>query len=159
MTAWTYFNSEKSKIFAAEGKRKEAFSLSSEAWGKCTDEDKAPYVKMAEESKVRFEKQVDELKKKGYYTLEDGSKSTDPQNATLLKVKKKTIKKTDESVAASAVKAKPAPKSRQRSKSKENKSPAKRPNLNGKKETKRSKSKGSKSKERKSPKKRSESKK
>ena len=143
----TYFNTEKTKVFAAEGKRKEAFTLASEAWAKCTDDDKAPYQKMADESKVRFEKQVAELKKKGYYTLEDGSKSTDPQNAQLLKVKKKTTKKTDESVAASAVKEKPG-KSRQRSKSKENKSPAKRPNLTGKKDAKRSKSKGSKSKDR-----------
>lgn len=33
------------------------------------------------------------MAKKGYYTLEDGSKSTDPENAELLKVKKKKNKK------------------------------------------------------------------
>ena len=42
------------------------------------------------------DKQTAELKKKGFYTLEDGSKSTDPQNAHLLKIKKKRTKKTQD---------------------------------------------------------------
>ena len=44
---------------------------------------------MHEEDKKRVERQTAELKQKGYYTLADGSKSTDPENAKLLAVKKK----------------------------------------------------------------------
>jgi len=53
-----------------------------------SDEEKAVYEKMAEADKVRHEKQVAEREKKGYFILEDKSKSTDPQNAKLFKPKK-----------------------------------------------------------------------
>ena len=52
-TPWIFFNTEVSAKFRAEGKRKEAFTLSSEAWQKTTEEQKAPYVKMAEEDQKR----------------------------------------------------------------------------------------------------------
>ena len=54
-----------------------------------TEEQKAPYAKKAALDKEREHKQAAELAKHGYYTLEDGSKSTDPENAKLLKIKKK----------------------------------------------------------------------
>ena len=44
---------------------------------------------MAAADKERVQKQTNDLAKLGYYKLEDGSKSTDPENASLLKVKKK----------------------------------------------------------------------
>lgn len=44
---------------------------------------------MADEDKKRHEKQVAERAKKGYFILEDKSKSTDPANAKLFKAKKK----------------------------------------------------------------------
>ena len=85
------------KKFAAEGKRKEAFALAAELWATTSEKEKAPYIKLAEEDKKRFDRQVEELKKKGYYTLEDGSKSTDPANASLLQRKKSkaTAEETD----------------------------------------------------------------
>ena len=48
MTAWTVYNSEQSRRLAKEGRRKEAFRLASESWKSCTEEEKAPYVKLAE---------------------------------------------------------------------------------------------------------------
>ena len=89
MTAWTIFNGDKTKELAAEGKRKEAHSLSKQAWENISKKEKAPYVKKAEEDTKRYERQVEELKKKGYFTLGDGSKSTDRKNAQLFRAKKK----------------------------------------------------------------------
>jgi len=45
MSAYTFFNQEKSKEFRAAGSGKETFTLIGEAWAKCTDDDKAPYQK------------------------------------------------------------------------------------------------------------------
>ena len=61
-----------------------------------TDDQKAPYEKMAETDKVRFEKQMAEREKKGYFILDDKSKSTDPQNAKLFKPKKVKESQSDE---------------------------------------------------------------
>ena len=91
--AYAFFNKERSKVYYAEGKGKEVFGLVSEDWQKMEQKDKQKYIKMNEADKKRFEKQAAELKKLGYYKLEDGSKSTDPQNAELLKVKVKRTKK------------------------------------------------------------------
>ena len=44
---------------------------------------------MHEEDKLRHERQTAELKKKGYFTLDDGSKSTDAENVKMLQPKKK----------------------------------------------------------------------
>ena len=54
-----------------------------------SEAERAPYVEMSEQAKAKVDEQKKELKEKGYYTLEDGSKSTDPQNSHLLKVKGK----------------------------------------------------------------------
>ena len=43
-----------------------------------SEQQKAPFVKKAAEDKIRLERQVEELRTKGYYTLLDKSKSTDP---------------------------------------------------------------------------------
>ena len=72
----------------------DAFKLAGEMWKQMNEEAKAPYEKMSQEDKVREEKQKAELAKKGYYTLTNGTKSTDPENAQLLKKKKKSKKIT-----------------------------------------------------------------
>ena len=92
-SAWTYFNNDKVKQYAAEGRRKEAYELSKEAWQAAKDKVKEPYHKMADKDKQRYDKQVAELKRKGYYTLEDGTKSTDKENSNLLKSKTKSTPK------------------------------------------------------------------
>ena len=66
--------------------------MSSEAWNSASEEVKAPYIKRAEEDKLRQARQIEELKTKGHYTLEDGSKSTDEKNVHLFKVKAKKLK-------------------------------------------------------------------
>jgi hypothetical protein len=59
-----------------------------EKWNLLTDTQKAPYVKMADLDKVRYEKQCAELEKKGYFILDDGTKSTDPANIPKAKPRK-----------------------------------------------------------------------
>lgn len=43
-----------------------------------TEEEKQPYKAKTDAAKAICDKQAAELKKRGFYTLEDGSKSTDP---------------------------------------------------------------------------------
>jgi hypothetical protein len=50
------------------------------------EKEKAPFEKLAQDDKARVEKQLNELEKKGYFKLDDGTKSTDPVNAHLAKV-------------------------------------------------------------------------
>jgi hypothetical protein len=45
-----------------------------------SEKEKAPYVKLSENDKARFERQQAERDKKGFFTLDDKSKSTDPEN-------------------------------------------------------------------------------
>ena len=88
-SAWIYFNTDFVKKFVQDGgDRKNAFTESSKKWNQMTEEDKQPFVDKESAAKVLVEKQKKELAKKGYYTLEDGTKSTDEANAHLLKVKK-----------------------------------------------------------------------
>jgi len=101
ISAWGFFNAEMAKKFAAEGKQKEAFQLASELWNKMTDAEKKPYNDKNEKDKARVERQAAELKKHGYYLLDDGSKSTDEQNSALMKVKKKKAKKNSKQSAKS----------------------------------------------------------
>jgi len=53
-----------------------------------SDKEKDPYEKMSAEDKKRHENQVAEREKKGYFTMPDKTKSTDPENAKLFKKKK-----------------------------------------------------------------------
>ena len=77
--AWLYFNTEFVKEFvAAGGERKLAFTASSAKWGTMSEAERAPYNAKADAAKAVVEAQKTELKRKGFYTLEDGSKSTDP---------------------------------------------------------------------------------
>lgn len=70
-------------------KNTEAFKMAGEKWGTMTEKDKAPYEKLHQEDLKRVEKQEAERQKKGFFTLEDKSKSTDPDNAKLFKKKSK----------------------------------------------------------------------
>lgn len=62
-----------------------------------TDDQKAPYVKKNEDDKKRHQAQLDELAEKGYFTLDDGSKSTDEKNRPKPKKVSKKAKKMRES--------------------------------------------------------------
>ncbi len=55
------------------------FKLAGQKWKEITADKKAPFEKMAEDDKVRYEKQLTEREKKGFFLLEDKTKSTDPQ--------------------------------------------------------------------------------
>ena len=93
-SAWLYFNTDTVKELVESGvARTDAFRQAGARWASMSAEEKRPYEDKAGAAKAVAEKQTAELKKKGYYTLEDGSKSTDPQNAHLLKIKKKRSKK------------------------------------------------------------------
>lgn len=54
-----------------------------------TDDDKTPYSRMCDKDKERYERQMSEREKMGYFLLDDKSKSTDEANAKLFKEKKK----------------------------------------------------------------------
>ena len=49
-------------------------------WAVMSDSDKQPYVDMVAQDRLRYKDQRRELLTKGYFTLEDGSKSTDSKN-------------------------------------------------------------------------------
>lgn len=98
-SAYMYFNME---FFLAERKRNpscsnsEAFKLAGQKWGTMSDKDKAPFIKQAENDKSRYERQLAEREKKGFFLLEDKSKSTDPANAKLFKRKRSASEDKEE---------------------------------------------------------------
>ena len=93
-SSWLYFNTEFCKKFVEEGgERIKAFKAASDKWNAISEEEKQPYNNMASNAKTMVDSQIAELAKKGYYTLENGSKSTDEANAHLLKVKKPKTKR------------------------------------------------------------------
>ena len=53
-----------------------------------SEKDKEPYEAMKQRDLKRREKQLAEREKKGFFLLEDGSKSTDAANANHFKEKK-----------------------------------------------------------------------
>ena len=63
----------------------DAAKLLGEKWQKMSDDQKQPYTKMSTADGLRHDKHVEELKEKGYFTLEDGSKSTDPKKSKIVK--------------------------------------------------------------------------
>ena len=73
-----------------ELKNSDAFKLAGQKWKEMSDGEKAEYDKMADADKVRYEKQVAEREKKGYFILDDKSKSTDLRNAKLFKKAKQS---------------------------------------------------------------------
>jgi len=74
----------------------EGAKLAGTKWGTMSEKEKAPFDKQAADDKVRFEKQTKELETKGWFKMEDGTKSTDPANAHLAKKEKTKSMKDDE---------------------------------------------------------------
>lgn len=56
-------------------------ALIGKEWREMTDEQKQPYILQSEKDKIRHQNQMAEFVSKGYFTLEDGSKSTDALQA------------------------------------------------------------------------------
>lgn len=56
-----------------------------EQWVKLEAEERAPFEKLSAEDKLRRECQLGELHQLGFYTLKDGSKSTDTINLPVIK--------------------------------------------------------------------------
>ena len=81
----------------AEAKELGLMTYTASKWALMSDQDKVKYVKMHEADVVRNERQKKELAEKGYFKLENGSKSTDEQNIPKQKKIKKLIKKLEES--------------------------------------------------------------
>ena len=46
-------------------------------WRSITDEDKAPFVEMANQDKLRWEQQMNDIKEQGYFIMSDGTKSNE----------------------------------------------------------------------------------
>lgn len=66
----------------------ECSKLSGPKWESMGQKEKAPYEKLHDQDVARVAKQTADREKKGYFTLDDGSKSTDPKNAKLFKPSK-----------------------------------------------------------------------
>jgi hypothetical protein len=90
-SAYMFFNTEYAGKVRKENpglSMGDAFKQAGAKWGTMSEKEKAPFEKMASEDKIRHEKQLAEREKKGYFTLADKTKSTDPENAKLFKKKK-----------------------------------------------------------------------
>jgi magnesium-transporting ATPase (P-type) len=57
-------------------KHTDFMGLAAANWNKLSDKDKEPYVKLQEKDQKRYEKQLKEWTKEGYFTLADGTKSS-----------------------------------------------------------------------------------
>lgn len=100
-SAYIYFNTDycrKLRENDKESKQSDLMSLAGQKWVTMSEKDKAPWEALKQKDVKRHEKQMAEREKKGYFTLDDGSKSTDAANAKLFKEKKskKTADESDE---------------------------------------------------------------
>jgi len=87
--AYTLFTTSLQKEIKAEGfEQKEVFGEAGKRWKALSEEAKAPWDALATAEKVRELERKAEVEKKGFFLMEDGTKSTDPANAKLFKVKK-----------------------------------------------------------------------
>ena len=64
-------------------------------WNAMSESEKMPYNKQADLDKVRYEKQCAELDKKGFFILDNGTKSTDPENVPRQKKRKPMLGLSD----------------------------------------------------------------
>lgn len=76
---WIYFNNQiLAKLKSEQGlDQKSAFTKSAEIWKGMSDEAKKPYLDKNKQDEERYKRQLAELESKGYFTTEDGQKSTD----------------------------------------------------------------------------------
>ena len=93
LSSYIFFsNQEIPKIVTGQGiTHKEAMKVVGAMWGGLKEEQKAPYIKMHEDDKKRYEAQLEEFKKKGYFIMSDGVKSSDVGVPSA----KKKVKSTD----------------------------------------------------------------
>ena len=73
-------------------KTTEAFKQAGQKWATMSDKEKEKYLNMAAKEKKRYDGQVEEMQKKGFFLMEDGSKSTDEKNAPKSKVRRTASK-------------------------------------------------------------------
>lgn len=76
-------------------KHTEAAKLCGDLWGKLSEAEKQPFIDLANKDKERYEKQLKELQTKGYFIMQDGTKSSDvPMTGKKRKIgEEKTAKK------------------------------------------------------------------
>jgi hypothetical protein len=77
----------------------EYMKMAGTKWASMTEQDKAKAEKLAEADKTRYEGQKAEVEKKGYFILEDGSKSNDAKNAPAVPKLKRVRREVSESSA------------------------------------------------------------
>ena len=77
-TPYTYWIKVKAKECMEKNKipMTQASSMLSKQWNEMSEKQKQPYVDMSIQDQTRHQKQVDDLEKLGYFTLEDGTKSS-----------------------------------------------------------------------------------
>jgi len=80
LSAYLYFNGDAVAKFKEEGhNHKDAFKMAGDKWKTLSDKEKEPFMKMQATDQARYEKQLAELEKNGYF-MQDGVKSTDMVN-------------------------------------------------------------------------------
>ena len=100
LSAYIFYSNETVPKLKKEGiDHRAAMSKAGELWGKLTDAEKKKFNDLHEKDQVRYENQKKELKEKGYFILDDGSKSSDHQVQG-----KKKASKSEKKEAKSAVK-------------------------------------------------------
>lgn len=78
LSAWLIFNTKKVAELKETGiDHKTAFQKSAEAWKEMTEKAKKPFLDLAKKDEERHAKQLKELEDKGYFTMPDGTKSTE----------------------------------------------------------------------------------
>jgi hypothetical protein len=91
ISAYIYFATEfgeKTRKSNPEMKITEVSVLAGKKWAEMSEAQKKPYVEKNLEDKVRQEKQQASLEKRGYFVLDDGSKSTDDKNLPTRRARK-----------------------------------------------------------------------
>lgn len=79
ISSYIFFSNETIPKLKEEKKiaHKDAMGEAGKIWNKMSDDEKKPFDKMHEEDVKRYEKQLKELKDKGYFIMADGTKSSD----------------------------------------------------------------------------------
>jgi hypothetical protein len=67
----------KGKTLSQDQKPTDLMKNAGEQWSAMDEKQKLPYFKLSEKDKVRFDKEMADIDKKGYFVNEDGVKSTE----------------------------------------------------------------------------------
>lgn len=70
------------------GAASETAKILGEQWKAMSEEQRKPYVDMQTAEKARYDTQMKEMETKGYFTLPDGSKSSDHKKKVPIKRQK-----------------------------------------------------------------------